>query len=210
MKTIDTPRLVPAPELSSSSRRARIRYFGVLLPASRRKGGARLRVCEGSRHSEGRSPPDLRERLANRQRRASPRHRRSGVVIGHAGCPPLPREQERALAWFLQTHPRSSGGMRSSAGKGPRQRNATAAAVRSRYSFRREQSSGAAATASRARNRQMAVLLPWHCDRAASSGRSSRGDSRLPAAVVESDHQLGVQSPQAASGVVEARCCLNA
>jgi hypothetical protein len=50
---------------------------------------------------------------------------------------------------------------------------ATAAAVRSRYSFRGEQSSGAAATASRARNRQPAVLLPWHC--ASAVGGTSAG-----------------------------------
>jgi hypothetical protein len=46
------------------------------------------------------------ERRASRQRWASRRPRLSGVVIGHAGCPPLPRKEESALAQFLQTQPR--------------------------------------------------------------------------------------------------------
>jgi hypothetical protein len=72
-----------------------------------------------------------RERPEIRQRYAFARPRRSGVMLGHAGCPPLPREQERALARFLQALTEASGGMRSSAGEDPRHRNATVAIVAS-------------------------------------------------------------------------------
>ena len=48
---------------------------------------------------------------------------------------------------------------------------ATAAAMRSRYSFRGKQCSRAAATASRVRNRRPGVLLPWHSSNAATTRR---------------------------------------
>jgi hypothetical protein len=51
------------------------------------------------------------------------------IRAGSADSPALLREEERALARFLQTLPEGSSGMRSSAGEDPRHRNATASVV---------------------------------------------------------------------------------
>ena len=47
-----------------------------------------------------RSSPPPRRRPVSCQRCASPRPRRSGAVIRHAGCPPLPRLRESPM-WLL-------------------------------------------------------------------------------------------------------------
>ncbi len=86
---------------------------------------------------------------------------------------------------------------------GARRRLATAAAMRSRYSFRGKQCSRAAATASRVRNRPPAVLLPWQrsgerlhdagycslrdCDHADGRARTIAPGAEGPADAVERD-----------------------
>jgi hypothetical protein len=113
---------------------------------------ARLAACaSASRSSPSRSPPAIKRRFELRRLGAKVYLHRLGAVELAAGtvlavcldtgsmpspvrrrdrdigCPPLPREQERALARFLQALREAPGRMRSSAGEDPRHRNATVA-----------------------------------------------------------------------------------
>jgi hypothetical protein len=68
--------------------------------------GANVRASMKASCSARRDAPEIRQRCA------SPRPRRSGVVIGQTGCPPLPRLRESPVcllpAWFATTCKRTS------------------------------------------------------------------------------------------------------